>query len=148
VLASDLSPEDKLRRIVRGHVRFVIANRSFLTVFFSEEPNLPARFARALAARKDRYDKGVESVIAEGIRRGAFRDVPPRLVVFGLLGMVNWLYKWYNPRGRWGAEEISSAFLSMVEDGLLRRQRREPAVSRRIARLRRDLHDLAKALDR
>jgi hypothetical protein len=36
----------------------------------------------------------------------------------------------------------------MVEDGLLRRQRREPAVSRRIARLRRDLHDLAKALDR
>jgi AcrR family transcriptional regulator len=147
VLASALSPEDKLRRIVREHVRFVIANRSFLTVFFSEEANLPARFARALAAQKDRYDKGVESVIADGIRRGVFRDVPPRLVVFGLLGMVNWLYKWYDPRGRWGAEEISSAFLAMVEVGLLRQQRREPAVSRRIARMRRDLQDLAKALD-
>jgi AcrR family transcriptional regulator len=147
VLGSDLSPEDKLRRIVREHVRLVIANRSFLTVFFSEEANLPARFARALAARKDRYDKGVESVIADGIRRGVFRDVPPRLVVFGLLGMVNWLYKWYKPRGRWGAEEISSAFLSVVEDGLLRRPRREPAVSRRIARVRRDLQDLAKALE-
>ena len=147
VLGSDLSPEDKLRRIVREHVRFVIANRSFLTVFFSEEANLPARFARALAAQKDRYDKGVESVIADGIRRGVFRDVPPRLVVFGLLGMVNWLYKWYNPRGPWGAEEISSAFLAMVEDGLLRRQRREPSVTRRIARVRRDLSDLAKALE-
>jgi TetR/AcrR family transcriptional regulator, cholesterol catabolism regulator len=147
VLASDLSPEDKLRRIVREHVRFVIANRSFLTVFFSEEANLPARFARALAAQKDRYDKGVESVVADGIRRGVFRDVPPRLVVFGLLGMVNWLYKWYNPRGRWGAEEISAAFLSMVEDGLLRREPRAPSVSRRIARLRRDLRDLAKALE-
>ena len=147
VLGSDLSPEAKLRRIVREHVRFVIANRSFLTVFFSEEANLPARFARALAAQKDRYDKGVESVIADGIRRGVFRDMPPRLVVFGLLGMVNWLYKWYNPRGRWGAEDISSAFLSMVEDGLLHRPRRAPAVTRRIARLRRDLHALAKALD-
>jgi len=40
-LSSDLSPEDKLHRIVRGHVRFVIANRSFLTGFFSEEANLP-----------------------------------------------------------------------------------------------------------
>ncbi len=59
----------------------------------------------------------MESVAADGIRRGVFRDVPPRLVVFGLLGMVNWLYKWYNPRGRWDAEEISSAFLSVVEDG-------------------------------
>lgn len=147
VLRSDLAPEDKLRRIVREHVRYVIANRSFLTVFFSEEPNLPARLRRALALQKDRYDKGVESVVADGIRRGVFRDGPPRLVVFGLLGMVNWIYKWYNPRGRWGAEEISAAFLAMVEGGLLRREKREPAVGRRIARLQRDLHDLARALD-
>ena len=52
VLRSDLTPEDKLRRIVREHVRFVIANRSFLTVFFSEEANLPARFVRAIAGRR------------------------------------------------------------------------------------------------
>jgi AcrR family transcriptional regulator len=147
VRRSDLSPDEKLRRIVREHVRFVIANRSFLTVFFSEETSLPPRFARALAAQKDRYDKGVEAVIAEGIRDGVFRDVPPRFVVFGLLGMVNWIYKWYNPRGGWGAEDISSAFLAIVEDGLRRRERREPRVSRRIARVRRDLYALAKALD-
>ena len=147
VLRSDLDPEDKLRRVVRQHVRFVIANRSFLTVFFSEETNLPARFARSLAAQKDRYDKGVEAIVTEGMRRGVFRDVSPRLVVFGLLGMLNWLYKWYNPGGRWGAEEISTAFLSLLEDGLLRQQRRGPAVGRRIARLRRDLHDLARTLD-
>jgi AcrR family transcriptional regulator len=147
VLRSGLSPEDKLRRIVREHVRYVIANRSFLTVFFSEETNLPARFARALASQKDRYDKGVESVVADGIRQGVFRNVPPRLVVFGLLGMVNWLYKWYNPRGQWGAEEISSAFLAVVERGLLRRQRWGPAVRGRIARLQRDLQDVAQALD-
>jgi AcrR family transcriptional regulator len=147
VLRSDLSPEDKLRRIVREHVRFVIANRAFLTVFFSEESNLPARFVRAIAGQKDRYDKGVESVIAEGIRRGVFRDVPPRLVVFGLLGMLNWVYKWYNPRGRWGAEEISAAFLAMVEGGLVRQARRGPAVSRRIVRLRRELQELSRALD-
>jgi AcrR family transcriptional regulator len=147
VLGSDLSPEDKLRRIVREHVRFVIANRSFLTVFFSEEANLPARFVRAIAGQKDRYDKGVESVIADGIRRGVFRDLPPRLVVFGLLGMLNWLYKWYNPRGRWGADEIASAFLAVVEGGLVRRPPRGPAVSRRIVRLQRELRDLSRILD-
>jgi AcrR family transcriptional regulator len=147
IRASALPPEEKLRRIVRSHVRFVIANRSFLTVFFSEEANLPPRFARALAAQKDRYDKGVEAVVAEGIRAGVFRDVPPRFVVFGLLGMVNWVYKWYNPRGRWGAEDISTAFLALIEDGLHRRQRRSPAVARRITRLRHDLQELANALD-
>ena len=147
VLRSDLAPEDKLRRVVRDHVRFVIANRSFLTVFFSEEANLPARLARALAAQKDRYDKGVESLVVEGVRRGVFRDVPPRLVVFGLLGMLNWLYKWYDPRGRWGAEEISAGFLSLVEGGLLRRGGGGPALGRRVARLQRDLRELSRALD-
>lgn len=147
VLQSRLAPEDKLRRVVRDHVRFVIANRSFLTVFFSEEANLPARLARALATQKDRYDKGVESIVVEGARRGVFRDVPPRLVVFGLLGMLNWLYKWYNPRGRWGAEEISAGFLALLEGGLLRRSRGGPALSRRLARLQRELQELSRGLD-
>jgi TetR/AcrR family transcriptional regulator, cholesterol catabolism regulator len=147
VLRSNLTPEEKLRRVVRDHVRFVIANRSFLTVFFSEEANLPARLARALAQQKDRYDKGIESLVVDGVKQGVFRDVPPRLVVFGLLGMLNWVYKWYNPRGRWGAEEISSAFLSLVEGGLLRRARGGPALGRRLSRLRRDLQMLERALD-
>jgi hypothetical protein len=89
----------------------------------------------------------VESVIADGIRGGTFRDVPPQLVVFGLLGMLNWVYKWYDPRGRWGAEEIAGAFLAVVEDGLVRRPARGPAVSKRLARVRRELTDLVRALD-
>ena len=146
VLRSGLPPEEKLRRVVRQHVRFVIANRSFLTVFFSEEQSLPSRFARQLAARKNRYDKGVEAIVAEGIRRGTFREAPPRLVVFGLLGMLNWLYKWYDPSGRWGAEEISSAFLALVEGGLLASPRRGPRLSSRLRRLRRELGSLERAL--
>ncbi len=147
VLASRLSPEEKLRRMVRQHVRFVIANRSFLTVFFSEEASLPRHLARSLAAQKARYDRGVESIVAEGIRAGVFRDMTPRLVVFGLLGMLNWLYKWYNPSGRWGAEEIASELLALLEGGLVRPTRRPPALSRRLRRLQADLAAAARALD-
>ena len=147
VLASRLGAEDKLRTVVRQHVQFVIANRSFLTVFFGEEANLPPRFVRSLAAQKDRYDKGVERIVGEGIRSGVFREMSPRLVVFALLGMVNWVHKWYNPRGGWEAEEISAAFLALIEGGLLHRQPRGRALSSRLRRLERELHDVARALD-
>jgi AcrR family transcriptional regulator len=147
VLASRLGAEEKLRTVVRQHVQFVIANRSFLTVFFGEEANLPARFVRSLAAQKDRYDKGVERIVEEGIRSGVFRELSPRLVVFAVLGMVNWVHKWYNPRGRWGAEEISAAFLSLIEGGLLRRRRRGRALSGRLRRLERELHEVARQLE-
>ncbi|MCL6640457.1 MAG: TetR/AcrR family transcriptional regulator [Candidatus Rokubacteria bacterium] len=146
VLHSDLDPDEKLRRIVRRHVEFVIGRRSFLTVFFSEEANLPPRLARALAAQKDRYDKALERLIAAGVRAGVFRDVEPRLVVFGLLGMLNWLYKWYRPAGAWGPEEIAGAFVDLLERGLVRR----PAPRRlrpRLARLRRELAEVARLLE-
>ncbi len=147
VLRSSLDPAEKLRRVVRQHIRFVIANRSFLTVFFSEEPNLPRRFARSLAAQKDRYDKALEAVVAAGIHRGTFRDLPPRLVVFGMLGMLNWLYKWYNPAGSWGADEIAAAFLEILERGVLRERPAPRTLGRRLARLRRELGEVARALD-
>ena len=147
VLESGLSADEKLRRVVRQHVRFVIANRSFLAVFFSEEANLPPRFARSLAAQKDRYDKGIETIVQEGIRHGIFRETPPRLVVYGILGMLNWIHKWYNPAGRWDAEELSAVFLGLIEGGLVRRGRAAPPLARRLGRLRRELAELERALD-
>jgi AcrR family transcriptional regulator len=146
ILRADLPPDERLRRIVRRHVEFVIAHRSFLTVFFSEETNLPARLARALAARKDRYDKALQALVAEGVRAGVFRDLPPRLVVFGLLGMLNWLYKWFDPAGTWGADDIAAGFVDLLERGL-RRRPVPPAVRPRLARLRRDLQAVLGALD-
>jgi AcrR family transcriptional regulator len=147
VLRADLAPEEKLRRVVRNHVRAVIANRSFLTVFFSEEANLPPRLARAVAAQKDGYDKGVEGILRAGARRGVFRDVPPRLAVYGILGMLNWLYKWYRPDRPWDAEEVSRAFLMLIEGGLLRSPGGDAALARRMARLGRELGALARQLD-
>lgn len=55
-------------------------------------------------------------------------------------------FRWYNSLGRLGAKEISSAYLAVVEDGFLRRQRQAPAVSRCIARLRRDLQSTTRTL--
>jgi hypothetical protein len=75
-----------------------------------------------------------------------FRDVPPRLAVFGMLGMLNWLYKWYDPAGRWGAEEVSAAFLDLLERGMLRARPRGPALTRRLGRLRRELGEVARTL--
>jgi hypothetical protein len=61
--------------------------------------------------------------------------------------MLNWLYKWYNPAGRWGAEEVSGAFLSLVEDGLLRKPPRGRTLTGKIRRLKRELQAVERALD-
>lgn len=137
---SRLGADEKLRRVVLSHVRSVVAHRSFLTVFFSEEANLPARLARALARQKDRYDKAVEAIVEEGIRQGVFRPVPARLAVYGLLGMVNWLYKWYDPKGPLGPDDVARSYVDLLERGLLvPRSLRARELRRGLLRLQREI---------
>jgi hypothetical protein len=100
--------------------------------------------ARATRAKRE-YDQTIERVVREGVEAGLLRDLPPRLVVFGLLGMCNWLHKWYRPDGKRSAAEIADVFVALLEHGYLV----EPSggrdadalarIERRLARLERVL---------
>jgi len=114
-------PAEQLRQVIRHQVRTVVAERSFLTVFFGEEPNLPARLARSIVRRKARYDRAVQKIVERGVRSRAFAVAEPRLLVWALLGMSNWVYRWYNPAGAWDADAIADAFIALVEPGYLAR---------------------------
>jgi AcrR family transcriptional regulator len=142
IRASGDDPVTQLRRVIRFHVGAVIAERSFLAVFFSEEANLPPRLSRAIRRRKSRYDRTVRAIVESGIRRGAVRAANPRLLVFAMLGMANWVYQWYDPEGAWDADTIAAGFSALLESGYLatpasRRREAEETLTRIAAELER-----------
>ena len=117
IRASGEAPDEQLRRVVRHHVRNVIAERSFLAVFFGEEANLPPQLGRAITRRKARYDTNVRAIVKAAMRGTGGSSVPARLVVFALLGMSNWVYTWYRPGGPWSPEAVADAFITLLERG-------------------------------
>jgi TetR/AcrR family transcriptional regulator, cholesterol catabolism regulator len=143
IRASGADPVAQLRRVIRFHVGAVIAERSFLAVFFSEEANLPPRLSRAIRRRKARYDRTVRAIVETGIRRRAIRTTTPRLLVFALLGMANWVYQWYDPEGAWDADEIAAGFIALLESGYLATPRaRQRDVAEALTRIEAELSRL------
>jgi len=133
-------PVAQLRRLIRFHVGAVIAERSFLAVFFSEEANLSPRLSRAIRRRKARYDRTVRAIVRDGVRNGSLRASNPRLLVFALLGMANWVYQWYDPRGEWNADTIANGFIALMEPGYLATPRaRQREVTDTLKRIESDL---------
>lgn len=139
-----LPADDALRRIIRYQVMFLTSDLPFLRVFFSEESGLPPHMAKRVAQEKRECDRAIEKVVREGIREGLFRNLPPTLFVFALLGMCNWLYKWYRPEGKLAPDEIGAIFVDLLERGYVRRGGDKPGdlllrslrrVERRIAAL-------------
>jgi AcrR family transcriptional regulator len=133
---------EQLREVIRHQVRTVVAEQAFLTVFFAEEASLPARLRRAIVRRKARYDHAVQAIVRRAARGGTL-VAHPRLVVFALLGMSNWVHRWYDPRGAWNADAIAEAFIALLEHGYLATvEGRRRQVARRLRTVQAELRAL------
>lgn len=117
-----LPPPEKLRVFIRHHIKnIVIENLAMFAVFFSEENQLPHKDFQIIRREKRKYTRVVEEIIEAGIAQGCFRETDPKLQAFAIIGMCNWLYKWYKPGdGRQGPDAIADYFIDLLEHGYLR----------------------------
>jgi TetR/AcrR family transcriptional regulator, cholesterol catabolism regulator len=120
IIEQRLPADEKLRRIVRYQVSLLASHLPFLKVFFAEEAGLPGPMAGRAARARREYDSAIERAYRDGVDEGLFRDLPPTLVVFGILGMCNWLHEWYRPEGRSTPTEIADVFVDILERGYLK----------------------------
>lgn len=119
IVESDLSPKEKLCRAIE-HQTAVAADRSpAMTVFYREQPHLTGSFAGEIILRKKVYERYFERIIEEGQSAGLFLpDVDAKIVIFGLLGMCNWLSQWYKTGGQYTPREIAETFERLLGVGL------------------------------
>jgi AcrR family transcriptional regulator len=117
----DVDPAVKLRRAVRNHLerfdRYCLEMTVSLRDGHIEETG-------DVRASMDRIWKGYEQMwtrlIAEGQAAGAFRDsADPKMLAFGILGMCNWLARWYDPDGGTSIDELVDSYADMVGHGLI-----------------------------
>jgi hypothetical protein len=60
---------------------------------------LPRPLRRRIVDKRDRYERALRAVVADGVARGAFAPCDPVLVTRALLGALNWTAHWYRPGG-------------------------------------------------
>ena len=116
---SAVSPEQKLRRLIRAFVHTILDELHGTALFLDLEALSPAHL-RTVIARRDRFDKGMREVMKEGIRSGTFVYADAKLLSFAILGAVNWIPRWYNPDGPSTSEEIADKFADYLIGGLRR----------------------------
>ena len=123
----NILPDEKMRLLIQNHIKNIIINSiSLLSVFFTEENQLSEKDFNKINKGKKKYDRLIENTIEEGISMGLFKKTDPKLTTFGILGMCNWIYKWYKPEHSvHTADEIADNFISLIETGYLENNRPE-----------------------
>ena len=114
---SDEGPEGKLRQLIVAFVHTILDTLQGTTLFIDLEALTPSHL-KTIIGRRDRVDRGMRQIIADGVAVGAFVPSDPKLLSFAILGAVNWIPRWFDPQGPQGSAEIGAAFAALVLDGL------------------------------
>lgn len=117
------SPE-KIQALVESLMDSYQSNFPYLYVYIQEDlgrivEETDTEWARDMRRLNRRYDDAVTGIVEEGLHDGTIRAVgSARTIAFGLIGMVNWTHRWFEPDDEEGAARIGRTFASMLLDGL------------------------------
>jgi AcrR family transcriptional regulator len=117
VQQSDLPPEQKLRELIVASVHTILDELHGTALFLDLEALSPSH-RRAVIERRDVFDRGLRSVLEEGIRTGRLACTDPKLTSFAMLGAVNWIPRWYNAEGPASSQQVADQFADYLIGGL------------------------------
>ena len=117
------SPDQKLRILLAAFVHMII-DELHGTALTLDLQALSPPLLRRVIRKRDRFDRAIRRLVQEGMKQGLFAPGDPKLLTFAILGAVNWITRWYDPRGPARSQEIAETFADYLVRGLRRPPKR------------------------
>ena len=115
-----LSSRDKLHEAIRNHLDSFNPNYLEMSVALREDHFFDddARLAELRRTWQD-YDRIWSELIAEGQAAGEFKpDLDAKMVAYGVLGMCNWVARWYDPGKDVTISQLIETYFTMIASGI------------------------------
>ena len=117
---SEGDPLEQLERAIRAQIDYIIKNRVQFGLFLHEFDSLSGKRQHKLISVMSRYNSRFVELVRRGQEREQIIPGEPWVIVNGILGMCNWLYRWYDTDEVSDPEQVKQIFLRMLLQGIRR----------------------------
>jgi TetR/AcrR family transcriptional regulator, cholesterol catabolism regulator len=120
-LSSAAEPEQKLRIFIENHIAFFAANMAEMKVLSHEADSLGGEWRRRVSGKKEKYTKLARKILAEVQQQKPEAEgrIDLTVATYSLFGMMNWIYNWYNPRGKLSVADLVDNVMRLYLGGFL-----------------------------
>jgi AcrR family transcriptional regulator len=116
--------EARLRFMISSHAQLVTRGQGAITILVDEVTALSPTQCRKITRRKREYFDYLRDLLEELKSDGRLQDVDATAATFSLLGMINWLSRWFRQDGPLTAEQAAAEIVKIALGGLLRQDSR------------------------
>lgn len=131
----------KLRIFIDNHLSFFAANMAEMKVLSHEAESLAGDLHKHVSTRKRQYTRTARRILSEVQQAANSSQRPPRrngqpvkikpvdltVATYALFGMMNWIYNWYDPRGKLSVSQLVDNITRLFLTGFLSTARQEVA---------------------
>lgn len=108
-----------LGRVLSTHIALLTEEAGASIVMTELDAMRPEDRAEAIKLR-DSYQRRYLAIVKAGIADGSLRELEdPKLAVFTFMGAINWLPRWYSPKGRLSGKELGETMAALLLEGLV-----------------------------
>ena len=118
IVKDDDSPDSKFRRAIENHVsQAVVAGIG--PMLPQQDLLVISRHKKEIVRLRDTYEDMLCQIINEGIRKGVFKKIDVKLLVYSVVGAANYTWVWYSPKGTMTPQEIAAHMSDFMLGGII-----------------------------
>jgi AcrR family transcriptional regulator len=123
IIDSDADAAKKLYLAIRNHLQRFDRHCLEMTISLRDIYLEDAKeVRREMDQTWHRYEAMWTRIVADGQDSGEFAACgDPKMVAFAILGMCNWLARWYDPRRSVSVDELIETYFDMLAHGLVQK---------------------------
>ena len=119
IVNSDAPVMTKVAQAITNHIKSFHEHYPHIAVYLHDYHHLMQQLQKNVIETPKHYQRLWADLLQQGVDGGALRsDLDVKVTGYAILGMCNWVYRWYNPQGTLSAEEIAEIFTKLVLEGL------------------------------
>src|SRR6266576_1494065 len=112
-------PLTKLHIFIDNHLSFFAANMSEMKVLSHEAESLEGDLHKHVTTKKERYARRARKILREIQDERSQQPVDLTVATYALFGMMNWIYNWYDPRGKLSVKQLIDNITRLFLSGFL-----------------------------
>jgi len=125
ILLKKSDPIEKLRETIKGQIFLMKTRRKEVKISIEDKKFLKAELNELVKESERATYRLYRSLIEELKVDGRLKQLDTNTAVFGIVGMINWLYHWYRPEKRLTIDEIAEQITGILFHGLLNQNQKD-----------------------